>query len=61
MSEHLANFNARLQALVRQITKEGDPLKYDELCAELWRVLDEHERFSTIETTPAGSAHPIAG
>jgi hypothetical protein len=61
MSEHLANFNARLQALVRQIMKEGDPLKYDELCAELWRVLDERERFSTIETTPAGSAHPITG
>ena len=58
MSEHLANFNARLQALVRQIMKEGDPLKYDELCAELWRVLDERENFSAAETTPVESARP---
>jgi hypothetical protein len=26
-----------------------------------WRVLDEHERFSTIETTLAESARPTAG
>jgi hypothetical protein len=36
----------RLRALVRQIMQESDPLTYDELAAEIWRILDqiEHQR-----------------
>ena len=54
MSEHLANSNAGLEKLVTQIMKEKDPLKYDALCAELWRVLDERESVIHFEGTPSG-------
>lgn len=46
MSDPLENSTARLQQLVDQIMKERDPCKYDELCAEIWRVLDERERIA---------------
>jgi hypothetical protein len=29
--------------------KEEDPVKYDELCSELWLVLDERESFTGVE------------
>ncbi len=50
MSDNLGNSNARLETLVRQIMKERDPLKYDELCLELWLVLDERESLTSIES-----------
>ena len=53
MSEHLTNSNARLETLLAQIMKEKDPRKYDALCGELWRVLEERERFITVESTPS--------
>jgi hypothetical protein len=34
---------ARLQRLVRQVMKESDPLVYDLLAEEIWRVLAERE------------------
>jgi hypothetical protein len=54
MSEHLANSNARLEKILTQIMKEKDPLKYDALCAELWRVLNERESDVGVEGTPSG-------
>ena len=51
MSEHLANSSARLENLLTQIMKEKDPLKYDTLCAALWRVLGERESFIGVEST----------
>ena len=33
----------KLKQLLGQITREIDPLKYDQLCSELWRVLDKIE------------------
>ena len=53
MSEHLANSNARLEKILTQIMKEKDPLKYDALCADLWRVLDERESVIGVEGTPS--------
>jgi hypothetical protein len=45
MSDDLADSTARLAQLVAQIMKETDPVKYDELGTEIWRVLSERERF----------------
>jgi len=55
MAEHLANSNAGLETLVAQIMKEKDPQKYDALCVELWRVLEERERFKCVSDDPRGN------
>jgi len=44
MLGHLAESTARLESLIAQTMVETDPIKYDELCAEIRRVLDERER-----------------
>ena len=44
MAENLAVSTARLEQLVAQIMNETDPVKYDLLGSEIWRVLDELER-----------------
>jgi len=44
MSDNLADSTARLEQLVAQIMKETDPVKYDDLGCEFWRVLGERER-----------------
>jgi len=49
MSDNIGNFDARLEKLLKQIMKEEDPVKYDELCSELWLVLDERESFTGVE------------
>lgn len=36
-----AELNNRLEQLLDQAMKETDSAKYDELCTEIWRVLDE--------------------
>jgi hypothetical protein len=43
-SSRLADLTSRLQKLLDQARKETDPVKYDELCAEIWRVLEEKDR-----------------
>ena len=43
MPSDLSDSTARLAQLVRQIMEERDPLKFDELGAEIWRVLDHVE------------------
>jgi hypothetical protein len=55
MSDNLGNSNARLEKLVRQIIKEKDPVKFDALCSELWRVLDERESLTSIENKVGGA------
>jgi hypothetical protein len=35
---------ARLEQLVKQIMRERDPLKYDQMGSEIWTILDELER-----------------
>jgi hypothetical protein len=49
MSDNIRNSNARLETLLKRIMKEKDPVKYDELCSELWLVLDEREIFTVVE------------
>jgi len=43
-SSRLADLNTRLKQLLLQASTETDPEKYDELCAEIWRVLQEKDR-----------------
>jgi hypothetical protein len=49
MSDDFGNSNAQLEKLLKRIMKEKDPVKYDELCSELWLVLDERESFIGVE------------
>ena len=44
MPDRLAELDAALDQLVRQVMKESDPLKYEKLCAEIRSLLDERER-----------------
>jgi len=44
MPDAFADTRAELDRLVRRILTETDPARYDELAAEIWRVLDERER-----------------
>ena len=46
MPDPLTDLNTRLGELLRQIMKEADPEKYDELGAEIWRILSERERLA---------------
>jgi tetraacyldisaccharide-1-P 4'-kinase len=50
MSDNIRNSNARLETLLKRIMTEKDPVKYDELCSELWLVLDEREIVSVVES-----------
>jgi hypothetical protein len=43
MAESLADTIATLEQLVKRITKETDPVTYDLLGAEIWKVLDQLE------------------
>ena len=47
MSEMRPDSITQLRRLVRQIMKEEDPLKFDELGEKIWQVLDERERGAT--------------
>jgi hypothetical protein len=44
MPDVIADSTAELERLVRRILTETDPTRYDDLAAEIWRVLDERER-----------------
>lgn len=49
MPQPFEDSTALLQRLVAEVVKEKtDPVKYDELCAEIWRVLDERERLREL-------------
>jgi hypothetical protein len=53
MSETRPDSITLLQKLVRQIMKEEDPRKFDELGAKIWQVLDEREGVSATPLSPA--------
>jgi hypothetical protein len=64
MSDNLADSAARLERLVARIMKETDPVKYDELGAEIWRALSERERLmkqASPRVKQGGPSHPEAG
>ena len=44
MSEARLDSITLLERLVRQIMKQEDPLKFDELGEKIWQVLNERER-----------------
>jgi len=44
MFDDVANSTAQLERLVKLIMSESDPVKFDELGAEIWRVLDERAK-----------------
>jgi hypothetical protein len=49
MSDNIGTSNARLENLVSRIMKEQDPVGFDELCSELWLVLNERESLMGVE------------
>jgi len=55
MSDNVANSIARLERLVTQIMREKGPVRYDQLCSQLWLVLDERERLAGIEARTGGA------
>lgn len=52
MSDPLVDTKARLEQLLAQTLKETDPAKYDELGAEICRVLVERERIKSQPPSP---------
>jgi hypothetical protein len=48
MPDALADSTALLERLLREITKEKDPAKCDELAAEIWGLLDEREHLKSV-------------
>jgi len=58
MPDRLAELNVRLGQLLRQIMKETDPAKYDELGAEIWRILNERERLTGALLSPEKTEDP---
>ena len=43
MPDKFAECNARLEQLVHEIMKETNPVRYDQLAEEIWRVLEQRE------------------
>jgi hypothetical protein len=57
MPDRLAELNMRLGQLIRDIMTETDPVKYDELGAEIWRVLSERERLTSAPPSGPPPTH----
>jgi hypothetical protein len=60
MSDNIRNSDARLEKLVKRIMKEKDPVEFDELCSELWLVLDERETLARVESRVGGASKQAA-
>ena len=60
MSDNFVNSTAQLERLLRQIMEEKDPVRYDELCSQLWLVLDERARLTGTETRTGGANRKAA-
>jgi len=63
MADDLTDFNKHLARLLQQTMKETDPVEYDKLGAEIWRVLREQERLSdslrqTVSSAPRLPCNP---
>ena len=57
MCENRADSIRLLERLARQIMKEEDPLKFDELGEKILRVLDERER---VGATPSSRTFDLS-
>lgn len=55
MADNIGSSTARLEGLVARAMKEKDLAKYDELCSELWLVLEERERLTGTEAGTGGA------
>lgn len=60
MSDNFVNSTAQLERLLRQIMEEKDPVRYDDLCSQLWLVLDERERLTGTEAGTGGANRTAA-
>lgn len=62
MPDNLTQLTAKLGKLVSEIMKETDPVRYDELGNEIWRVLAERERLlkQNPQTVTEGGESPPA-
>jgi hypothetical protein len=63
MCENRSDSTTRLERLVRQVMKEEDPLKFDELGEEIWRVLYELEGVGAMPSSPRfdlALGHPVS-
>ena len=49
MPDGFADSTALLEKLVREVMKETDPAKVDQLAAEIWRVISERDRLRSAE------------
>jgi hypothetical protein len=58
MPDAFADSTILLQTLVRKVMTEANPAKYDQLAADIRRVLDERERLREI--TPKSRRKPSA-
>jgi uncharacterized protein (DUF2249 family) len=59
MADDLADLNKHLARLLQQAMKETDPVEYDKLGAEIWRVLREQERLSDSLKQTVSSARRL--
>ena len=50
MPDKFAESTRRLEQLVHRVMKETDPVLYDQLAKEIWRVLAERESLGTNKT-----------
>lgn len=57
MSDRLAELTMLLEQLLRKIMNETDPAKYDELGAEIWRVLREREALTDKQSLENKTRH----
>lgn len=51
MPDALDESTVLLQKLLKQVMKESDPVKYDQLAAEILHVLEERECLKTVLAT----------
>jgi hypothetical protein len=54
--DRFAKSDALLAKLVEQALAETNPIHYDEICAEIWRILGERERLRTEPDTNRSAA-----
>ena len=58
MPDAFAESTARLESLLRQAMKETDPVKCDELAAEIWRVLEERDHLKSVSANQKSPDEP---
>lgn len=51
MTDAFQDSRARLEGLLKRVMTEKDPAKYDDLSAEIWKVLDDLEALRKRQDT----------